>query len=114
MPYMHVRTNVTATAAQKTELKQEMGRAVALLPGKTERWLMVDVEDGATLFLAGDGDRPLAMVEVELFGRSSPAAYDALTAEVCHIMEKTLAVPGDGVYVKYAEVEHWGYDGSNF
>jgi hypothetical protein len=29
-------------------------------------------------------------------------------------MEKTLAVPGDGVYVKYAEVEHWGYDGSNF
>ena len=114
MPYMHVRTNVTATAAQKTELKQEMGRAVALLPGKTERWLMVDVEDGATLFLAGDGDRPLAMVEVELFGKSSPAAYDALTAEVCRIMEKTLAVPGDGVYVKYAEVEHWGYDGSNF
>ena len=114
MPYMHVRTNVTATVEQKTRLKEAMGRAVSLLPGKTERWLMVDVEDGATLFLAGDGDRPLAMVEVELFGRSTPAAYDALTAEVCRILDETLAVPGAGVYVKYAEVEHWGYDGGNF
>lgn len=114
MPYMHVRTNVRATEEQKTALKTALGSAVTLLPGKTEQWLMVDVEDKATLFLAGRGDRPLAMVEVELFGRSAPSAYDALTAGICRILEETLSVPGDGVYVKYAEVEHWGYDGSNF
>ena len=54
------------------------------------------------------------MVEVELLGQSTPRAYEALTARVCEIMQEILAVAPDGVYVKYAETAHWGYNGSNF
>ena len=114
MPYMHVRTNVGVDKEKQVAIKAAFGEAIALLPGKSEQWLMVDVEEQANLFLAGQGDRPLAMVEVELLGQSTPRAYEALTARVCEIMQEILDVAPDGVYVKYAETAHWGYNGSNF
>jgi hypothetical protein len=114
MPYMHVRTNVAVGKDKQVAIKAAFGEAISLLPGKSEQWLMVDVEEQATLFLAGEGDRPLAMVEVELLGKSTPRAYEALTARVCEIMQRELSIAPDGVYVKYAEIEHWGYNGSNF
>ncbi|MBQ8351814.1 MAG: hypothetical protein IJY20_07215 [Clostridia bacterium] len=114
MPYMHVRTNVKVNEEKRLSLKKAFGEAISLLPGKSESWLMVDIEDEACLFFAGESDRPLAMVEAELLGKSTPAAYEKLTARVCEIMQQELAVSPDGVYVKYAEVDHWGYNGSNF
>lgn len=114
MPYMHVRTNVQVNEEKRLALKKAFGEAISLLPGKNESWLMVDIEDEACLFFAGEGDRPLAMVEAELLGKSTPAAYEKLTARVCEIMQRELAVSPDGVYVKYAEVDHWGYNGRNF
>lgn len=114
MPYIHLRCNKTVTKEQETVLKSRFGEAIALLPGKSERWLMVDVEDGARLWLAGEGGAPLALLEVEIFGKGQKEAYDRLTEALCQILAEVLAIPGEGVYVKYAEKSIWGYNGFNF
>lgn len=114
MPYLRTKVNRPVGEEETALLRRLFGEAIAILPGKSERWLMVDIEENASLSLAGDGSRPLAMLEVELFGKSTPEAYEALTARLCEIMDKVLGVAPDGVYVKYAEVDHWGYAGSNF
>ncbi len=114
MPYLRARTNCTVSEKETTALRRAFGEAISLIPGKTERWLMVDIDGGASLSLAGDADRKLAMLEVEIFGKSTPAAYDALTARLTEIMGEILGIAPDGVYVKYAEVDHWGFAGSNF
>ena len=113
MPYLHLRTSKTLTDEENTRLKSRFGQAITCLPGKTERWLMVDLEGGAVLTLGGEM-RPLAMVEVALFGKAPATAYETLTAEICRVLAEELGLPGDGVYVKYEEVQHWGYDGGNF
>ena len=97
MPYMHVRTNVKVDQDKRLSLKKAFGEAISLLPGKSESWLMVDIEDEACLFFAGEGERPLAMVETELLGKSTPAAYEKLTARVCEIMERELPKIGRSI-----------------
>ncbi len=114
MPYLHARVNCKVTETETAALRRGFGEAISLIPGKTERWLMVDIDDSASLSLAGDGERRLAMLEVEIFGKSTPAAYEALTARLTEIMGEVLGIAPDGVYVKYAEVDHWGFSGSNF
>ena len=114
MPYLRARVNGKVSEAEAAALRRSFGEAIALIPGKSERWLMVDIDDTASLSLAGDGDRRLAMLEVEIFGKSTPDAYEALTRRLTEIMGEVLGIAPDGVYVKYAEVDHWGFAGSNF
>ena len=75
--------------------------------------LMVGIEPQYTLYFQGS-DAPAAMVEVSIFGSASDAAYADLTARICKIVAETLHIDASRIYVKYAEVEHWGWNGSNF
>ncbi len=54
------------------------------------------------------------MVEIKIFGTAPRSAYDAMTRDVCAILERELGVPGDRIYVKYEECDKWGWNGSNF
>ena len=60
MPFISTKTNVTVTKEKETELKQRLGQAIAILPGKSESWLIrkeasLEVlrraEDPAVLFI---------------------------------------------------------------
>lgn len=113
MPLIQVTTNTTISAEQKTAVKSELGAAITAIPGKTESWLMVELEPEKCLYFKGS-DAPAAMVEVSVFGKAGSADYNRLTAEVCAILERRLSIDPARIYVKYSEVEHWGWNGSNF
>lgn len=114
MPYIRVRCNRPLTAETVKELQKELGKSITLFPGKTERWLMTDCEGDCALSLAGNADQPLAMIEVELLGAAKPETYDAVTANLTELMERVVGIPGAGVYVKYENLEYWGWNGTNF
>lgn len=114
MPYIKVSTTTTVSEPKMEEVKSALGQAIAVIPGKSERYLMVEISDNHHLWLQGKNDQPLAFVEVNILGKSTRSAYEALTAEICKILQNILAIPGSGVYVKYSEIEHWGFNGSNF
>ena len=113
MPFMQLKTNVPVTEQQETLLKTSFGSAITAIPGKSETWLMVGIEPQYTLYFQGS-DAPAAMVEVSIFGSASDAAYADLTARICKIVAETLHIDASRIYVKYAEIEHWGWNGSNF
>ncbi len=54
------------------------------------------------------------MFEIAIFGKAGDAAYDDLTVRICEISEKLLNVPADRTYVKYSEINHWGFNKFNF
>lgn len=113
MPYINTRTNVEISQAQEKQIKTELGAAVSCL-GKSERYLMVDMEDRCRLYFAGDTEEPAAFVEVRLYGRASGSMYDAMTKKVTEIISGVLKIPARRIYVQYEEVPHWGWNGSNF
>ncbi len=113
MPFINLKTNVSVPAVKEERLKASFGQAITAIPGKTEQWLMVGLEPEYTLYFQGN-DEPCAMVEVSIFGKAHPSSYEALTKEICSIIEAELSIPPSRTYVKYSEINHWGWNNQNF
>lgn len=111
MPFIEVKTNQEIN--DKIALKAKLGDAITAIPGKSEAWLMVELNEKRDMFFKGS-DEPCAMFEVEIFGKASDDAYDDLTKRICAISEECLGIPANRTYIKYEEIHHWGYDGFNF
>ncbi len=114
MPMIVTHTTEPITSETKEVLTRAFGEAITLLPGKNEAYLMLEFQGGCDMAFHGDTKLPLAFVEVKILGKSTKAAYNDLTARICDILKEVLGIPTDGTYVKYEEIEHWGYNGHNF
>ena len=58
MPFIHMMTNVSVSEAAEKAMKEAFGKAISIIPGKSEQWLMADIEGEHRLYLAGAGNRP--------------------------------------------------------
>ena len=114
MPFIDSKVSVALSKEQETELKTRLGQAISLIPGKSESWLMTGFEDNYHLYYRGDNSQPTAFVEVKVFGKENPSAFNALTAEITKIFQKVLGISPDHIYIKYEAVANWGWNGSNF
>lgn len=114
MPYIDLKTTAKVTKEKEIALKAAFGKAIELIPGKSERWLMVKLADECKMFLAGDSKDEIAMVEIDIFGNAKNEAYDLVTERICDILNEELSIKKDRIYVKYSEVDHWGWNGENF
>lgn len=114
MPFIHTRVNRPIEKETEQRLKKAYGEAISLLPGKTEKWLMLQFEDNCRLWFQGQDDQAMAFVEVKVFGGASASAYGALTGRICTLLQEEMHILPENIYVKYEETEHWGWNGSNF
>ena len=114
MPFIDSKVSVSISEEQEQELKAELGKAIALIPGKSESWLMTGFCDEYHLYFRGDNSEPAAFIEVKVFGKENPAAFDALTARICEIFHEVLNIAPDHIYIKYEAVANWGWNGGNF
>lgn len=113
MPYISTKTSVAVTKEQSEAIKKKLGKAIELLPGKSESWLMAAFDDQCVMYFKGSDVKPLAFVEVKLFGKASEEAYKKLTRAITDILEDELGIKPDCIYVKYEEVSTWGWNGNN-
>lgn len=113
MPFINIKTQEKLSKEKAEKVKSELGSAIEIIPGKTERWLMVSFDAQDYMYFSGS-ESPSAMAEVSVFGKARPEYYEKLTAEICRIINSELKIPSDRVYVKYSEIENWGWNGGNF
>ena len=111
MPFIELKTNQSISSPE--EIKAELGRAITAIPGKSEAWLMVELEGDKDMYFKGSSE-PCAMFEVAIFGRAGAEAYDDLTKRLCDISNRLLSVSPDRTYVKYSEIDKWGFNNFNF
>jgi phenylpyruvate tautomerase PptA (4-oxalocrotonate tautomerase family) len=114
MPYISTKTTVTISLEKREVIKKKLGKAIELIPGKSENWLMLSFEDNSSMYFKGSNEKPLAFIEVKIFGKASEDAYSRLTKAITEIISEELGISPDGIYVKYEEVSTWGWNGNNF
>ena len=114
MPYINTVTTVKIEENKRERLTKEYGKAIELIPGKSEKWLMLRFEDGADLAFGGDRKDGAAIVEVELLGEADGIYLDRLTGKICEILSGELGIDINRIYVKYFSTKHWGCGGHNF
>jgi Uncharacterized protein, 4-oxalocrotonate tautomerase homolog len=114
MPYISTKTTAAVSPEKREIMKKKLGKAIELIPGKSESWLMLSFEDNSIMYFKGSDAKPLAFVEVKIFGKASSDAYRKLTNAITDILNEELGIAPDCIYVKYEEVANWGWNGSNF
>lgn len=114
MPYIGTTTTVNISEEKREALKTLLGKAIELIPGKSEKFLMLSFDDNKKMYFAGNNDGDTAFVDVKIFGTAEKSAYDALTAEITRIYSKELGLLPARIYVKYEECFNWGWNGANF
>ncbi len=114
MPCIRVQTSCAMSDKSKDAIKSALGKAIDVIPGKSENWLMVVLEDNCAIYFKGNADAPSAFVTVGVYGSPDARAFDALTGEICKALKGELGIAPNRVYVQYGATECWGWNGRNF
>ena len=107
MPFIKAKVSCPITAAQEMELKTRLGKAIELVPGKTEAYLLLEFEQNCHLWLRGQNARPIAYIEAAIFGNKGHAGYPAFTAEVTNAFQEVLGIEPENCYIKYEDITAW-------
>ncbi len=109
MPFIDVKTSAKISEEIKLEIENRLTDSISILPGKTSNYFMCAVEDNVSMMFHGS-KQPIAFVEVKIFGKSTREAYTNLTSEICDILKDCADISPDFCYVKFEEVENWGFN----
>lgn len=113
MPFIDARFSTPIDKAKEEVIKSRLGEAITLI-GKSEAYLMVQIAGDCNLYFKGNKESDSAFFEVKLLGKSTKSNYEKLTGALCEIANEELSIPTNRVYVKFEEVEYWGYDSFMF
>ncbi len=114
MPFISTKTNVTVSKEKESQLKERLGQAISIIPGKSENWLMLAIEGDIPMYFRGDDSQPTAFIEVKIFGNASSDVYGRMTKELTGIYGDILGVAPDHMYIRYFGSDDWGWNGNNF
>ena len=114
MPYLKLNTNVAIDQEQTPRLLKGLSRLMAQETGKSERYVMMDLESGKTMSFAGT-DEPLAYLECKSIGLSGAQAK-SLAKSLCQTLAQELNLPPDRIYIEFSNcpADFWGWNGSTF
>ena len=98
MPFIKVKTSCPITNEQEVRIKSLMGKAIELVPGKSEEYLLLEFEDNCRLWLRGHNDEPIAYIEAAIFASESHRGFNTLTSELTKIFEEILNIQKDHIY----------------
>jgi phenylpyruvate tautomerase PptA (4-oxalocrotonate tautomerase family) len=110
MPYISVTLGQKLSDSQKEKLKSELGRLIALIPGKSEADLIVAVRDSDAVYSGGEAV-PCMYMDVRVYTKTTEEAKQRFTRETCAFIAKTFGIPVNRQYLTISEYDNWGYDG---
>ncbi len=108
MPFIVSRVNVPVSEDQELALKTRLGKAIELVPGKSEEYLLLGFENNSHLYLRGDNSRPMAYLTAGIFGNESHTGYPAFTAEAAKIYYDVLGIAPEDFYIRFDDISAWG------
>ena len=114
MPLLKLETNVAIPEAKRAPLLSSLSKLVAQAIGKPEQYVMVTVGPAALLMAGKPGDA--AFLDLRSIGGLSSEVNHQLSARLCQLLQQTLGIAPDRVYLNFTEVKagNWGWNGETF
>ena len=114
MPFIMAKVNVPIGSEQEIKLKSRLGKAIELLPGLSEKYLLAGFESNQHFYLRGDNKEPIAYIEVSVFGNENHLGCENFSRAVTEIFFEVLNVPPQNIYVKFNDIAAWSVGGIFF
>ena len=114
MPLLKLETTVVLAEDKRKALLASLSRIVAETIGKPEDYVMVTVSPASILMSGKPGDA--AFVDLRSIGGLGGDVNRQLSQKVCRLLNESLGVPPNRVYLNFTEVEagNWGWKGNTF
>lgn len=112
MPTIQIKSASKISESAKELIKSELGKAIEIIPGKSEQWLMVLFGHTEDLYFRGQKDSEAAIVEVGIRGKASKEDFGALGEEITRILTSNTDLKSDHIYISYTEYDTFTYNGS--
>ena len=58
MPFINLCVSKDVSNDEEISLKEEFGKAIKIIPGKSEDWLMINITSNAHMYFKGNNDKP--------------------------------------------------------
>ena len=113
MPYTQARLTVTLGESEKDELQSKLTNAVGNAFSKPTAYIMTEIEDNCSLYMAGSKLEKGAYVSVSLLGTTTKQACEGLTQQICSILGN-YGIDGKNIYVTYHPENLWGWNNMMF
>ena len=108
MPYIRVSLSQKLTQDKQEELVNGLGEALSLIPGKDARGLIVDMEDGKTLYAGGVRQENMVFIDVRYYSNFPYQIKKAFTASVFEKVGKILGTSKEKAFLTITEYNSWG------
>jgi phenylpyruvate tautomerase PptA (4-oxalocrotonate tautomerase family) len=112
MPTIQVKSAAKISDTAKEAIKSELGGAIALIPGKSEQWLMVLFGHCEDLYFQGVKNEHAALVEVGIKGHATREDFAKLASAITSTLTKHTDLESGSIYISFSEYENYGYAGS--
>ena len=112
MPCIQLSTNQILSSDKQTILKKNFGKAIEIIPGKSEKWLMCKFQSACDMWFQGE-QKYVVFLEVSLYGEPEGKDIDQLTKQLTQIISQELDIELENIYVKYSMTPYWGWNGKN-
>lgn len=113
MPFIELKTNVDISDKSLSLIKKVLGKDIEILPGKSEKWLMINIQDKQKMSFDGS-DEPCLIALVDLYGKCDDSSLNIFTSNISDVLSNELKISKKRIYVRYQFTDYWGYAGENF
>ena len=96
MPYISFKTNHKLTLRQENTIKSKSGELISLIRGKTEKALMIHMEDDQIMYFKGE-ETPCMMIEINLYKSAEFDDKKKLTEAMIQMIHETTKIEADKV-----------------
>jgi phenylpyruvate tautomerase PptA (4-oxalocrotonate tautomerase family) len=111
MPHINAFITTKLNKEDEQKLVSRLGELIAIIPGKTEKGLMVSINSDSPLYHGGVAREKAAYFEVKIFKDCSREIKKELAAEMIKMLEQDFLIPKEHIYINFFEVYNWAAGG---
>jgi phenylpyruvate tautomerase PptA (4-oxalocrotonate tautomerase family) len=116
MPLLQIQTSSKVnTAGDPAGLLKTLSTELAELLGKPESYVMVSLENDATILFGGSAE-PACFAALKSIGTFTPELTERLAGRLTKHLAAALGIAPGRIYLEFIEAKPhlWGHDGSTF
>ena len=103
MPYIKASVTQKLTRERQAELVNGLCAAIETIPGKDGGGLIVDLEDGKTMFYGGERQENMVFIDVKYYSNFAYHVKKDFTAAVFDVVGRVLGTAGDKMFLTINE-----------
>ncbi|MBM6931294.1 hypothetical protein H5999_09555 [[Clostridium] spiroforme] len=107
MPYISFKTNHKLTLRQENIIKSRAGELISMIPGKSEKSLMIHMKDDQIMYFRGE-ETVCMMIHVNLYKKAEFEDKKKFTEALIKMVSETTRIEPNNIYVTIDEHENWG------